>query len=74
MIPGGSLSEHLEVNILGSHMDGGIIALGNNPGIAAVIPHAFQTCFLAVHLIVHIAVSHIKAVNPFFGQNFHFVP
>ena len=74
MIPGGSLSEHLEVNILGSDMDGSIIALGNDPGIAAVIPHSFQACLIPIHLIIHIAVSYIEAVGPFFGQDFHFIP
>lgn len=74
MIPGGSLSEHLEVNILGSHMDGSIIALCNDPGITAIIPHAFQACLSAVHLIVYIAVSYIEAVDPLFGQDFHLIP
>ena len=55
-------------------MDGSIIALCNDPGITAIIPHAFQACIFAVHLIVYIAVSYIEAVDPLFGQDFHLIP
>ena len=55
-------------------MDGSIIALCNDPGITAIIPHAFQACLFAVHLIVYIAVSYIEAVDPLFGQDFHLIP
>ena len=54
-------------------MDGSIIALCNDPGITAIIPHAFQACLSAVHLIVYIAVSYIEAVGPLFGQDFHLI-
>ena len=74
MIPGRVISEHLEIDILGCHIDGSIIAFGNDPGVASVIPHAFQAGFFAVHLIVHITVTHIEAVDPFVGQDFDLIP
>ena len=55
-------------------MDGSIIALCNDLGITAIIPHAFQACLSAVHLLVYIAVSYIEAVDPLFGQDFHLIP
>ena len=57
------VSEGLEVNIAGGHIDAGIIPLRHNAVVRAVSTHTFQLgADAVVFLVIYVAVSHVKAV------------